>query len=311
LRGPLDDVERDPMTRTSKTMDSEPTIPVEYDLAIGADAPIGDPILEVNDLKVTYGRGKDAVRAIDGLSFAVGRNEFVSIVGPSGCGKTTLLKSIAGLLRPTSGGSRVAGREVDGPPPDLALVFQEYSRSLMPWLSVEKNVTFPLKARGMSAKERSQRGRAALEEVGLGGFEGKYPWQLSGGMQQRVAIARAVAYQPSVLLMDEPFASVDAQVRADLEDLVLRVHRDNGVTVIFVTHDIDESVYLGNRVLVLSKRPTTLRRSIEVGLPFPRDQLKTKAEPRFVELRTEVLRLIQHEKQAATSADAEPSQPSA
>ena len=218
------------------------------------------------------------------------------IVGPSGCGKTTLLKALAGLLRPTRGEALVEGRVVVGPPKDLALVFQEYTRSLLPWLTVGGNVTFPLVAAGVARAERDRRAREALTEVDLAGFEERYPWQLSGGLQQRVAIARAIAYEPAVLLMDEPFASVDAQTRADLEDLVRRVHADLGVTVLFVTHDIDEAVYLADRVLVLSRRPTTVRTEIEIALPTPRDQLETKALPRFVELRTEVLELIQGER---------------
>jgi NitT/TauT family transport system ATP-binding protein len=253
-------------------------------------------VLEVRDLGFTYGRGQDAVRAIEGLSLSVREHEFLCVVGPSGAGKTTLLKIIAGLLPPTSGEVAVEGKQVRQPPPGLAMVFQEYTRSLMPWLSVKRNVSFPLAARGLSKVEQDSRAEAALSEVGLSEFQDKYPWQLSGGMQQRVAIARAVAYRPSVLLMDEPFASVDAQVRADLEDLMLRVQKNTGVTVLFVTHDIDEAVYLGERVVVLSHRPTTVRTELEVPLPYPRDQLTTRALPEFVELRTRVLKLIQAER---------------
>jgi NitT/TauT family transport system ATP-binding protein len=253
-------------------------------------------VLEVRDLGFTYGRGQDAVRAIEGLSLSVREHEFLCVVGPSGAGKTTLLKIIAGLLPPTSGEVAVEGKQVRQPPPGLAMVFQEYTRSLMPWLSVKRNVSFPLAARGLSKAEQDSRAEAALSEVGLSEFQDKYPWQLSGGMQQRVAIARAVAYQPSVLLMDEPFASVDAQVRGDLEDLMLRVQKNTGVTVLFVTHDIDEAVYLGERVAVLSHRPTTVRTELEVPLPYPRDQLTTRALPEFVELRTRVLKLIQAER---------------
>jgi NitT/TauT family transport system ATP-binding protein len=250
----------------------------------------------VRNIGVTYGAGKDAVRAIQDVSFDVSPGELVCVVGPSGCGKTTLLKSIAGLLRPNTGRTVVDGTVVTGPLPGLALVFQEYTRSLLPWLSVTANVTFPLKAQGVKRAERAERAAAALAEVGLDGFGDRYPWQLSGGMQQRVAIARGIAYRPSVLLMDEPFASVDAQVRQDLEDLVLRVRKDIGMTVVFVTHDIDEAVYLGDRVIVLSGRPTVVRAEIVVDLPRVRDQLSTKAEPRFVELRTQVMGLIQAEK---------------
>ncbi len=253
------------------------------------------PVLEVRNLGVTYGSGSDAVVAIRELSFSIAPGEFVCIVGPSGCGKTTLLKSIAGLLRPTRGDAYVAGKRVDGPPKDLALVFQEYTRSLLPWLTVGDNVTFPLAARKVPKSEQLARRKAALAQVGLPGFDDKYPWQLSGGMQQRVAIARALAYEPAVLLMDEPFASLDAQSRADLEDLVLKVQRDTGLTVVFVTHDIDESVYEADRVIVLTQRPTAIRQILAVDLPKPRDQITTKALPEFVRLRTEVLKLIKNE----------------
>jgi NitT/TauT family transport system ATP-binding protein len=261
------------------------------------------PVLEARGLSVTYGRGPGAVRALGDVSFSVAPGEFVCVVGPSGCGKTTLLKSLSGLLVPTSGQTLVEGRPVTGVPEGLAMVFQEYTRSLLPWRSVKGNVTFPLQAKGLAREEIETRASEALAEVGLAGFEDKYPWQLSGGMQQRVAIARALAFRPAVLLMDEPFASVDAQVRADLEDLMLTVQRDTGVTVLFVTHDIDESVYLGDRVVVLSHRPTRVRESIDVTLPKPREQLATKALPEFVELRTRVLALIQQERHKTGASD--------
>jgi NitT/TauT family transport system ATP-binding protein len=258
-----------------------------------ADASV---VLDVRGLHVAYGSGERAVTAIDDVSFTVQRGEFVCVVGPSGCGKTTLLKTLSGLMAATRGDVFVDAKPVNGPPPGLALVFQEYTRSLLPWLTVHGNVTFPLAAQRMDRATREERARSALAEVGLAGFEDRYPWQLSGGMQQRVAIARAVAYRPLVLLMDEPFASVDAQTRAELEDLMLLVQRDFGMTLLFVTHDIDESVYLGDRVIVLSGRPTVVRRSLEIPLSHPRDQLTTKADPRFVELRTSILDQIRHER---------------
>lgn len=252
-------------------------------------------VLETRGLAVTYGSGSTAVEAIRDVSFAIHTGEFVCIVGPSGCGKTTLLKSIAGLMRPTSGTASIQGQLVDGPPEGLALVFQEYTRSLLPWLTVRQNVELPLKARREKRDERTSRTMDALGAVGLAGFEDKFPWQLSGGMQQRAAIARAIAYRPAVLLMDEPFASVDAQTRADLEDLLLQLQQETGVTVVFVTHDIDEAVYLGHRVIVLSGRPTVVRETIDIPFGWPRDQVTTKADPRFVELRTHVLRQIKRE----------------
>ena len=176
----------------------------------------------------------------------------------------------------------------------MALVFQEYSRSLMPWLSVRKNVALPLRHRDKPrarAGWSTRRSRRSASPVHLD----RYPWQLSGGMQQRVAIARALAYQPQILLMDEPFASVDAQTRADLEDLILEVRERYDVTIVFVTHDIDESVYLSDRIVVLTPSPTTVKEILDVDLPRPRDQVETKELPEFARLRAHVYRLIKRE----------------
>ena len=249
-------------------------------------------MLEVSHLSKSYGEGPDAVRAIADLTFTVESGEFVCIVGPSGCGKTTLLKCLSGLMRPTGGRAVLSGQTIDGPPKTLALVFQEYNRSLLPWMTVEGNVTLPLEAKKVAKAERSRLVSDSLEAVGLADFSTAYPWQLSGGMQQRVAIARALAYQPEILLMDEPFASVDAQTRAELEDLTLRVRKEFNVTVVLVTHDIDEAVYLSDRVVVLSKRPTTVQEVIDVDLPGPRNQVTTRELPRFAQLRGQVARLI-------------------
>jgi NitT/TauT family transport system ATP-binding protein len=249
-------------------------------------------ILDVEHLSKTYGSGEKAVRAVGDLTFTVNRGEFVVIVGPSGCGKTTLLKCLSGLLPVTAGQARLEGKRIDGPPDELAIVFQDYSRSLLPWLTVRKNVSLPLKAKGVGRAERKQMTEDALQSVGLRSFIDHYPWQLSGGMQQRVAIARALAYAPEILLMDEPFASVDAQTRADLEDLLLRVWAETGVTILFVTHDIDEAVYLGDRVLALSPSPTEIREEIPIHLARPRDQVETKEQPDFAHLRAHVWRLV-------------------
>jgi NitT/TauT family transport system ATP-binding protein len=251
--------------------------------------------LEVRGLAKTYGSGEAAVAAIDDLTFEVDPGEFVCIVGPSGCGKTTLLKCLSGLLRPTSGAAYLEGKLIERSPDGLALVFQEYTRSLLPWMTVGANVRLPLLGQRVRKAERRSRANEALAAVGLTGFEDKHPWQLSGGMQQRVAIARALAYQPHLLLMDEPFASVDAQTRADLEDLVLDVHERFGITVVFVTHDIDESVYLADRIVVLTHRPTTVKEIVTVTLPRPRDQIATKELPRFIDIRGRVIRLIKGE----------------
>jgi NitT/TauT family transport system ATP-binding protein len=184
----------------------------------------------------------------------VGDGALVSIVGPSGCGKSTLLRCVAGLQAPAQGQIFLDGKPVDGVPDDLAVVFQDYSRSLYPWLTVRDNVALPLRRRGMGKAERRAAAVTALEQVGLRDATGKYPWQLSGGMQQRVSIARALAYRPRLLLIDEPFGSVDAQTREDLEDLLLAIRGTGEMTILFVTHDIDESVYVGDRVVVLDDR---------------------------------------------------------
>ena len=248
-------------------------------------------LLAVTGLQKSYG---DFV-ALQEISFSAQQGELVCIVGPSGCGKTTLLKCIAGLLAPSAGVVELDGVRVTAPPKKMAVVFQEYGRSLMPWMTVRRNVELPL-LRTTPKAERRRLVAEALEAVGLAAAGDKFPWQLSGGMQQRVAIARAIAYGPEVLIMDEPFAAVDAQTRADLEDLVRDIWARFGVTVLFVTHDIDESVYLGQRVIVLSMSPTVVQEDLTIDLPAERDQLTTRALPRFTELRTHVYEQIQRAK---------------
>ncbi|HWL44299.1 MAG TPA: ABC transporter ATP-binding protein [Ilumatobacter sp.] len=249
-------------------------------------------VLDVVNLSKAYGHGERSTLAIESLTFSVRAGEFVCIVGPSGCGKTTLLRSLSGLVKPSGGQALIHGSPVDGPPEAMALVFQDYSRSLFPWMTVARNVAFPLRRKRMPKAERDAAVAESLAAVGLADAAERYPWQLSGGMQQRVAIARALAYKPEILLMDEPFASVDAQTRSDLEDLLLSVWEAVDVTVVFVTHDIDEAVYLGDRVVVLSPSPCTVDRIVTVDLPRPRDQLTTKSLPRYVDLRTEVFSAI-------------------
>jgi len=263
-------------------------------------------MLEVSQLGKTYGEGDSATHAIGSISFGIEEKEFVCVVGPSGCGKTTLLKCMSGLLEPSAGSVEVKGRRVSGPPPEMALVFQEYSRSLLPWMSVRGNVTLPLRHKKLGKGKTAKLVQEAVEAVGLTGFIDRYPWELSGGMQQRVAIARALAYQPEVLLMDEPFASVDAQTRGDLEDLVLQVREQFGVTVLFVTHDIDESVYMADRIVVLTPSPTEVREVLSVDLPHPRDQVDTKELPEFARLRAHVYRLIKREQTTGGDEDATP-----
>jgi NitT/TauT family transport system ATP-binding protein len=256
-------------------------------------------MLQVEHLKKTYGEGEDAVEAIGDLEFEVNEKEFVCVVGPSGCGKTTLLKCMSGLLAPSAGDVRLHGNRVDGPPERMALVFQEYSRSLFPWMTVRQNVAFPLRRKKLDKAQARELVERAVRSVDLTRFLDRYPWELSGGMQQRVAIARALAYQPEIMLMDEPFASVDAQTRADLEDLILEVRREFGVTVVFVTHDIDESVYLGDRIVVLTPAPTTVQEVLEVDLPEPRDQVETKELQEFAHLRAHVYRSIKRKQEPA------------
>ncbi|NUW38111.1 ABC transporter ATP-binding protein [Nonomuraea sp. SMC257] len=250
-------------------------------------------MLEIDNLTHVYGPGSaNEHRAIDGLKLSVAEGELLCIVGPSGCGKSTLLRSIAGLITPTGGEIRVDGKLVRQTPDNLAVVFQDYSRSLFPWMSVADNVALPLRRRDMDKRARREAAQEALESVGLLGAAEKYPFQLSGGMQQRVAIARALAYRPSLMLMDEPFGSVDAQTREDLEDLVLKVRGHHRMTIVLITHDIDESVYVGDRVVVLSKAPAHVVGDLRVDLPGPRDQITTREHPDFVRLRGEVGRLV-------------------
>jgi len=258
-------------------------------------------MLDVRGLKKVYdGRGR-AVEALRDLTFHIDAGELVCLVGPSGCGKTTLLKCMSGLLAPTGGEVVLEGRRVTGPPENMAVVFQEYGRSLFPWMTVRGNVELPLRQKKVPRGRRAELVDEALSAVGLGDIHSAYPWQLSGGMQQRVAIARAVAYEPHVLLMDEPFAAVDAQTRADLEDLIRNVWQQFGVTILFVTHDIDEAVYLGQRVVVLSSSPTVVQEDLGIDLPDERDQLVTRSLPRFVELRAHVYEQIQKAKAAAVA----------
>jgi NitT/TauT family transport system ATP-binding protein len=251
-------------------------------------------MLEVRNLQKAFQplSGDAPVLALADVSFRVEAGQLSAIVGPSGCGKSTLLLCIAGLLRPTAGTVLVGGREVTGPPEDLILVFQEYNKSLMAWRTVLRNVRFGLEGRGRSRAAIEAEARRALELVGLPGVERHYPWELSGGMQQRVAIARALARRPAVLLMDEPFGSLDALTRHDLEDTLLRVWAEVGATILLVTHDIEEAIYLADRVFVLSGRPSRVLEEIEVKLPRPRHQLATREDNRFIAYRHQVFELI-------------------
>tara|TARA_R110000751_G_scaffold234229_9_gene335883 strand:+ start:191992 stop:192813 length:822 start_codon:yes stop_codon:yes gene_type:complete len=248
-----------------------------------------EPALRAENVSVTYTTGAISKTVFSDLNFSMQEGEFVCIVGPSGVGKTTLLRSLSGLLTPTTGSIHVYGRKVTEPPPEIAIVFQDYSRSLLPWMNALQNVALPLKGRKMGRKEREAKASEVLATVGLGDALHKYPWQLSGGMQQRVAIARALAYDAKILVMDEPFASVDAQTRFELEDLVLDLSKRLSISVIVVTHDIDEAVYLSNRVIVLSGSPALVIDNVEIDLPFPRDQIATKGSADFSTYRGRIL----------------------
>jgi NitT/TauT family transport system ATP-binding protein len=229
--------------------------------------------------------------ALEDVTFDVVEGELLAVVGPSGCGKTTLLRILCGLTRASEGVVLLDGRPVVDPPREIAIVFQDYSRSLFPWLTVIRNVMFPLRRAGLSKAERVERAEAILREMGLAGTGDKYPWQLSGGMQQRVAIARAIVSHPELLLLDEPFASVDALTRAELQDVLLKVHTSRSgraATVLHVTHDIDEAVYLADRVLVLSPSPGRVVGAVDVRLPRPRAQTGTRSSPRFLTVRNEI-----------------------
>lgn len=266
-------------------------------------------MLEIDSVGKNYRSGAGETEAIRSITFTVEQSEFVSVVGPSGCGKTTLLKCISGLLQPSRGSVRFRGQPVSAPPEGLALVFQDYAQSLFPWFSVRGNVQLPV--RGVAKQERQARVDAALEAVGLAQFGHYYPWQLSGGMQQRVAIARALACRPSLLVMDEPFASVDAQTRAELEDLVLKVRREFDMTTLLVTHDIDEAVYMADRVVILSRPPSSVVETVSVNLPQERNQITTKELSEFAHLRAHVYRAImdQHSPTSPSEQGAEVTPP--
>jgi NitT/TauT family transport system ATP-binding protein len=252
------------------------------------------PVMQVGQVSKWYGEGgKAPFQAVGRIEFDVQASEVLTVVGPSGCGKTSLLMCLAGLTRPTTGFVNFTGESIVNTPKGLSVVFQDYGRSLFPWLSVEKNLMLALR-HGMRLSRTAAKESIsdALSAVGLAGYEKFYPWQLSGGMQQRVAIARAIAMRPKLLLMDEPFASVDAQSRMELEDLVLKLRRDLGMAVVFVTHDIDEAVYMADTLIILSGRPSHVLENIHVDLGAERDQVKTKTLKEFSELRSHVIAAI-------------------
>jgi NitT/TauT family transport system ATP-binding protein len=252
------------------------------------------PAIKIDQVTKVYGTKAAQRTILEPTSLHIEPNAFVSIVGPSGCGKSTLLRMIAGLVPPTAGTISLDDRTVTAPPPDLVYLFQDYATSIFPWKTVAGNVAFGLRSRrGPGAKagkaEMAEAIDSYLDMVGLSGFGKHYPWELSGGMQQRLAIARALAAEPRVLLMDEPFSSVDALTKAKLQDLVLEIWQALAVTVVFVTHDIEEAVYLSDRVVVLRANPGGVAHDITVDLPRPRNQIATKEDARYLAYRHELL----------------------
>ena len=231
-------------------------------------------------------------------SVAVGQGEFVCIIGPSGCGKTTLLRAAAGFVSPSGGAVHRGDALVHGPSREAAFVFQDYGRALLPWRTVAGNVSLALEAAGVPKPQRLPRIAEALTTVGLAAHADKFPLQLSGGMQQRVQIARCLAQQPRLLMMDEPFGALDAMTRESLQDELARLVRESGLTVLFVTHDLDEAIYLGDRVIALRTNPTPDRPSmaavVEVPIAHPRNQLETKEHPAYLRLRRELYQYLGH-----------------
>ncbi|WP_244610665.1 ABC transporter ATP-binding protein [Microvirga pakistanensis] len=251
------------------------------------------PIICVEGVTKAY---NESAPILQDVTFKVEPGQFTAVVGPSGCGKTTLLRCIASLMQPDTGSVLHRGQQFKEPPSWLSIVFQDYNRSLFPWLTVRKNVAFGLRDKN----GRAERVLAALRSVGLEHAADLYPWQLSGGMQQRCALARSIVVTPQLLLLDEPFASVDAQTRTDLQDMVMDICRRMSLSALLVTHDIDEAVFMADKVVVLSTRPARVVEEIEINLPRSRDQLSTKESPEFLHLRHRVYTLVRQQAHKST-----------
>jgi NitT/TauT family transport system ATP-binding protein len=239
------------------------------------------PLLQFEDVRLVYGEQV----VLGGLSLALRRGEILCLVGPSGCGKTTALRIAAGLVRPNGGEARFDGAAIKGPRRDVAVVFQDYAKALLPWRTAAGNVSLALEALGTPRAQRAQRIADLLKRVGLAGQEEKFPAQMSGGMQQRLQIARCLAQEPAALMMDEPFGALDAMTRQDLQDAMLGIASGTRATILFVTHDLEEAIYLGDRVIGLAPNPGRIGIEIEVDLPRPRDQVTTRESPAFLALR--------------------------
>lgn len=263
---------------------------VAVETIINPSARVRDAVLETRDVSVAFG----SVTVVEDVSFALYKSEFVCIVGASGSGKTTLLRAVAGLIAPTRGEVRFLGKPVVAPRNDIAVVFQDYGKALLPWRNAYGNVSLALEARNIPKSERSPIIMSFLERVGLAEHAEKLPSELSGGMQQRLQIARCLAMEPRVLLMDEPFGALDAMTRQSLQDEVSRIAADTGISVLFVTHDLEEAIYLGDRVISLDRNPGRIQDLIEVGLPRPRSQLTTREAPEFLRHRHHLFHLLQH-----------------
>lgn len=238
-----------------------------------------------------YGEGE--FTALDGVDLRIDAGEFVVVVGPSGCGKSTLLDLLGGLARPTGGRILLDGEPVTGPGLDRGIIFQQYA--LLPWRTALGNVEFGLEATGVPRRERAARAREYLDLVGLAGFENRHPHELSGGMRQRVAIARSLAYDPDVLLMDEPFAALDAQTRESLQDELLRIWQRTGKTVVFITHGIEEAVYLGRRVAVMTSRPGRIKQVVPIDFDSRTETDDLRSSPEFARYRHEIWTLLHDE----------------
>jgi len=249
--------------------------------------------LSIDNVALRFGgKGNNEVTALERISLDVAHQEFAVIVGPSGCGKTSLLRLVAGLIEPSEGEITLDGTEVIGPGRDRGMVFQSYT--LFPWLSVRQNVEFGLKIGGMAPAERTALAQHFIDEVGLAGFEDAYPKQLSGGMMQRVALARALANDPAILLMDEPFGALDSQTRSLMQELLLELWQRTHKTVLFITHDIDEAILLGDRVHVMTARPGRIKERVEIGIPRPRS-VDTLTSPEFMAIKRRIMALIHEE----------------
>jgi NitT/TauT family transport system ATP-binding protein len=256
-----------------------------------------DAAVSVRGLRVAFATGGREVVALDGIDLEVAPGELVCLLGPSGCGKSTLLNAVAGFVRPTRGTVLANGAPVAGPGPDRAMVFQEYA--LFPWMTVAANVGFGLELRGETRDATRRKVDALLAQLGLAEFRERYPKDLSGGMRQRVAIARVLAIDPPMLLMDEPFGALDALTRRNLQDELLRIWQALRKTIVFVTHGIEEAIYLADRVVVMTYRPGTVKRVVPVTLPRPRDP----ASPEFNELKRQVSALVMEEQARSESAE--------